>query len=202
MEVRSLTADLVDDYFTLFDSAFADNPAWAGCYCEYYEVPGPDEDFDTDEPESRERHRTTRRERILAGTVHGLLAYEGDEPIGWLNCGPRAGYRNLRSYADIPSPHDPPTGSVQCFVVHPDHRGKGVASALLAAADDHLRALGMHVAEGYPRSIPVREGQSPTAAYYKGSREMFEQAGYEHVGSGVAFHVMRKDLLARPGADR
>lgn len=196
MEVRSLTAELVDDWFTLFDEAFVDNPAWDGCYCEFYEVGDTDEEFDTDRPEVRARNRAARRERILAGTVHGLLAYDAGRPVGWLNAGPRAGYGNLRAYAEAASPDDPPTGSVQCFVVHPAHRGRGVATALLAAADDHLRGLGMARAEAYPRATPVREGQSPAAAYYKGSREMYEQAGYDLVATLGFFHVMRKDLRA------
>lgn len=69
-----------------------------------------------------------------------------------------------------------------------------MASALLVAADDHLRDLGMVVAEAYPRAVPPREGMGWTSSFYKGSRSMFEQAGYQHVADVDFFHVMRKPV--------
>ena len=35
--IKPFSPDLSDDYLNFFDNdAFADNPDWAGCYCNYY----------------------------------------------------------------------------------------------------------------------------------------------------------------------
>jgi GNAT superfamily N-acetyltransferase len=84
---------------------------------------------------------------------------------------------------------------VMCFVVHPEHRHRGVATALLTSVDHHLRDLGMTTAEGYPRAAPPADPDFPwTAASYKGTRAMYEQAGYHLHRTHDRFLVMRKAL--------
>ena len=105
------------------------------------------------------------------GKPNGLLAYDDEAVVGWCNVGPRDAFVNLRAYAEAVEPGDAPTGSVMCFVVHPEHRHRGVATALLASVDDYLRDLGMATAEGYPRAAPPADPAFPwTAASYKGTR--------------------------------
>ena len=104
----------------------------------------------------------------------------------WCNVG-RASFVNLRAYAEAVEPGDSQTGSVMCFVVHPEHRHRGVATALLASTDDYLRDLGMATAEGYPRAAPPTDPDFPwSAASYKGTRDMYEQAGYTSIASSIA----------------
>lgn len=195
MEIHPIVPDRSDDYFELFDNAFTDNPHWAGCYCAFYDDPMPIDQWDTTAPEFAKRNRRNRAETIASGQAYGLLAYEGGNPIGWVNAGPRHLYGTLRHFAEAVRPGDPPTGSVMCFVIHPDHRAKGVASGLLASLDDYFRDLGLAVAEGYPRKAPPDDPEFPwTAAYYKGTSAMYEKAGYTKQRELEHFAVMQKSL--------
>jgi GNAT superfamily N-acetyltransferase len=181
---------MADQWLGFMDGAFDDNPEWAGCYCAFYDHTGPT--WDSEEPGFAERNRANRRDTIEAGNAAGLVAVEDGEILGWLNAAPRDMYASPRRYGAAAEPDDPPTGSIMCFVVSPDHRGKGVAKALLAAADDHFRALGLEVAEAYP---PVElDPDEPFTTAYKGTRKMYEDAGYAPVRDIKSFTVMRKSL--------
>jgi GNAT superfamily N-acetyltransferase len=82
-----------------------------------------------------------------------------------------------------------------CFVIHPDHRGDGVASGLLAELDDYFRDFGLSQAEGYPRrEAPANPDFPWTAAYYKGSPTMYEKAGYRVHRQYEHFTSVRKQL--------
>lgn len=195
MDVRPITPDLVDDYFRLFDNAFDDNPHWAGCYCALYDDPRRGEAWDTEQEGFAQANRAFRREWIGAGRAHGLLAYAQEVPIGWVNAGPREHYGNLRIFEAAVEADDPPIGAILCFVIHPDHRKQGVATTLLDAVEGHLRGLGMEVAEGYPRRAPPdADGLQWTAAFYKGTRTMYERAGYRVHREFERFISMRKQL--------
>jgi ribosomal protein S18 acetylase RimI-like enzyme len=194
MDIRPLMPELADAYLHLFDTAFADNPWWRGCYCWYYEDPCPDDEWDPSDSAQMAHNRVRRRRQIEGGDAHGLLAMQDDAVIGWVNADRRDRYGNLRGMAASIEDDDPVVGSITCFVIHPDHRREGVASELLAACDDHLRGLGAEAAEAYPRRSPSPTGMPWTASFYKGSPAMYERAGFTTHRELEHFSVVRKDL--------
>jgi GNAT superfamily N-acetyltransferase len=192
MEIRPITPALVGDYLNLFDAAFYDNPYWVGCYCAFYD--DPVEGWDPG-PKDAGVHRSYKAEQIMGGHAHGLLAYEDGQPVGWCNVGPKSHYVNLRHYRDVPDHPGEVVGLVMCFVVHPDHRRRAVAASLLSATDGYLASFGVTIAESYPRAAPPEDPDVPwTAHYYKGSKEMYQKAGYRQVSPGERFLVMQKRL--------
>jgi ribosomal protein S18 acetylase RimI-like enzyme len=68
---------------------------------------------------------------------------------------------------------------VVCFYIDRDHRGTGVATALLSAAIEHARAAGAEVLEAYPVEP---EGRTDNASAFTGLRTMFERAGFRETG--------------------
>ena len=73
--IRELTSELLDDFLNFFDhDAFADNPAWFGCYCMYYHFTGTVEEWDK---RSASENREAISTLIKRGEAHGLLAYVG-----------------------------------------------------------------------------------------------------------------------------
>ena len=88
----------------------------------------------------------------------GVLAYDGDEVVGWAAVHPRAdtGFaRNRR----IPHVDDLDVWSVWCIRVRPGHRGAGISHRLLAGAVRFAFDHGAPAIEGYPVDNARREGR-------------------------------------------
>jgi GNAT superfamily N-acetyltransferase len=195
LRVVELAPDLAGDYVALFDAAFRDNPGWDGCYCAFYDAPTDDPfDPEADGP----RHREERVARIRSGAARGLLAYLGGRPVGWCNVGPRSRIPNLRRYAAAVEDGADDPAVIMCFVIDPDHRGRGVATALIRAAIEVARGWGSPWLEAYPAKSDVdTEGLAWTAASYKGTEHMYGAAGFRLVRDMQTWSVMRHDLPGR-----
>ena len=192
IEVVEVGPHRVADYFTLFDSAFRDNPGWDGCYCAFYDDTSgrpfnPEQDS--------QRHRVQREERLRSGNARGLLALIEGAPVGWCNVAPRSQIPNLRAFAQaVESSADDPA-VIMCFVIDPDHRGKGVASALVRGAIEAGRRWEVPWMEAYPAKVGVdTEGLPWTAASYKGPLSMYLAAGFSVVRDMGAWYVVRHQL--------
>jgi GNAT superfamily N-acetyltransferase len=194
IEVRELRPELLSDYLSFFEKAFSDFPDWAGCYCGFYDTPGTH--WDTTTPSAVSETRAARSERITSGKAHGLLAYIDAKPIGWCNAQPRASFVNMRSYKEVLTDPSEPVGSMMCFLVAPEHRGKGVCTALLREACDKFRRDGLKIAEGYPTTNPgKRFGEIPWAeANYKGPMNMYLKNGFEIHKQLERFAIVRRRL--------
>jgi GNAT superfamily N-acetyltransferase len=84
-------------------------------------------------------------------------------------------------------------GAIVCFVVCPQHRGHGVAKALLAAACDGLRTQGL--AAVYARPF---KGATSSAENYTGPLSMYLAAGFSVVREDEKGTVLvRKHLSLR-----
>lgn len=194
IQVVEVSPDLTADYFTLFDAAFRDHAEWNGCYCAFYDV-APGTPFDP--AEDGPRNRADREARLRSGAARGLMAYIGGAPVGWCNVAPRSQVPNLRRFADaIEVPADDPA-VIMCFVIHPDHRGQGVATALVRGAIDASRRWGSPWLEAYPARPDIdTEGLPTTAAFYKGPLRMYEAAGFSIDRDMGSWYVARYDLRA------
>lgn len=168
LTIRPLTPALRADFLRYFDGpAFADNPRWASCYCQYMHV---DHTRTKWSECTAQRNRAAACERIDGARMQGLLAYRGGEVVGWCNAAPRA---LLDAFADEPDPDAPRLGQITCFVVAQPHRRSGVARALLDAACDHLRAQGLALAEARPSRKASGDAQQ-----HLGPLSMYLGAGF------------------------
>ncbi len=193
LELVPLTAAHCDEYLAFMDRAFADNPAWSGCYCAFYDDPCPTEQWNP-APSAGPEHRAFRQAHIRSGRAHGLLALDRGKIVGSCNAGPRAAFGNLRIFAAAVEDPAEPVGSIMCFVIDPGRRREGIATELLAGAERRFRELGLTHSEAYPRAVPPNPEFPVTAAYYKGSPAMYERGGYSLVRSYDRFNCVRKRL--------
>ena len=191
IEVRELRPELLQDYLEFFDQAFSDFPHWADCYCGFYDTPG-----DYWDATSNAEHRAARLALISAGKAQGLLAYIDGRPVGWCNAQPRANFVNMRSYRVALTDPGEPVGSIMCFLVSPENRGKGVCRALLNAAVNKFRRDGLQVAEGYPTTDPSkRSWEIPWAEEnYKGPLNVYLKNGFKIHRQLERFAIVRKQL--------
>src|SRR5581483_6105992 len=87
--VQPVTADVMDDWLQLFDhDGFADNPAWAACYCTEPHL-APAEAGDVDDASWQQR-RTQMIDLLGTGRSYGYLAYVDGRPAGWVNASKRS----------------------------------------------------------------------------------------------------------------
>lgn len=167
------------------------------CWCLFWRVRA--RDFGRTTPAM---NRESLRALVEAGPPPGLVAFEGGRAIGWVGLAPRSAYARLEHSTVIPRTDGPLPWSISCFVVAREARGRGVATALLAAAVDHARAAGAAAVEGIPIDpTAVEGGRVRDTGAYVGTRAMFERAGFRvvapttSVSSGAPRVVMRLDLV-------
>jgi GNAT superfamily N-acetyltransferase len=173
LDIRPLTPERLPDLASLFEQG--GDPKW--CWCAYFRIRG----FDFSKG-GKERHRAAMEAATYAAAdddrAPGLVAYDGDEAVGWISIGPREDYERL-AYSTVLKPlDDKPVWSIVCFVVGKKARGRGVATRLLDAGVDYARGHGARLLEAYP--VDVAEGQRIASAdAYRGTLTMFERAGFK-----------------------
>jgi GNAT superfamily N-acetyltransferase len=197
LDIRELVPALLDDYLAFFDrDAFTDFPWWSACYCRFWDDPSDPEGESG--PERRERYRALVTELIRSGRHRGLLAYVDGKVVGWCNAKARIAYTMPRRIAQTPANDAERVGSTVCFIVAKDHRGRGIAGAMLDAACASFRRDGLKVAEGYPTTAPASgpyADQIPwTAHHHTGPLEMYLRAGFALTTQFERFAVVRKPL--------
>lgn len=127
----------------------------------------------------------------------GVLAYDGDEPVGWAAVAPRSDTAFARS-RKIPHVDDLPVWSLWCIRVRPGHRGKGISRELISGAVAFARAQGAPAIEAYP--LDSGDAKVDLTMAYPGIRKNFERAGFTHAAdttsvlSGHPRVLMRLDL--------
>ena len=156
------------------------------------------------------RNRPYKRELVEQGHAHGILVYDGDEPIGWCQYGP---VDELPGMAD----DDPPAQwRITCFVVAKSHRRRGVAGIALRAALDAIRKHGGGLVEAHPIASWTHgrtgtgeatyvQGVGPIAPAHgsfgnvstAGTASMFEREGFTAVD---VYGNSRSDRVRRLGA--
>jgi GNAT superfamily N-acetyltransferase len=145
------------------------------CWCQYWRLRS--KDFGAAKvPELRERLRT-QAAGAPAGDPPGLVAFDGDQAVGWVSLGPRDAYERIVRSRVIPKIDDRPVWSIVCFAVSSTTRSQGVGRALLNAAIEFAAARGVRTLEAYPVVVDAGEPIHPDSAF-TGTLPMFVRAGF------------------------
>lgn len=179
--VRPISPDQHDPVMHYFDLvAYADNPNWSKCFCMERLV----DDYDE---RTKQQNRHDRSELIRSAKANGLVAYRFGRVVGWCHAAPKTELKN------VPGETDPAVGAIVCFVVAPDQRRQGIATALLDAALEHLRLRAMRIAEAYPRRGGIAEDRWMYSNYL-GPLTMYQRAGFEIAGETEYSYIVRLAL--------
>jgi GNAT superfamily N-acetyltransferase len=142
------------------------------------------------EKQKGEKNRRAFQKIVATEVPTGVLAYLGQEPVGWCAVAPREHYSRLARSRVLRPVDDQPVWSVTCFFVRKEHRRSGLTSQLLQAAVQYAEKHGAKIVEGYPQDS--RRGGMPDAFAYTGFVSVFQQAGFEEVARRSATRpVMR-----------
>jgi GNAT superfamily N-acetyltransferase len=139
-----------------------------GCWCIAFHEEGASRDASC----NRER----KYERVLAGTTHAALVFEGDRCVGWCQFGPASEVvriKNRKQY-DASQEEPLPDWRIGCNYARPGHRRQGVATAALDGALTIIAAAGGGRVEGYPEPA----GAVPAGFLFHGALSTFERAGF------------------------
>lgn len=167
------------------------SPDASVCWCLSYRIPSKVNNA------MRGQERGAFVARLLDEGPLGVLAYDGDVPVGWAAVAPRADTTFARN-RKIPHVDDLPVWSLWCIRVRPGHRGKGISHRLIEGAIEFARDRGAPALEAYPLDNGSAEVDQTMA--YAGLRANFEAAGFVHVAdttsvlSGHPRVLMRRDL--------
>ncbi len=171
----------------------------ASCQCQWFQL--RDRDFT---PMPREERAARFRDQTSCGhpdaaVTSGIVAFRGDEPVGWCAVQPRADYIRLTRMR-VPwegraeDPADEGVWAIVCFAIRAGHRRRGVATELAVAAVEHARARGARAVEAYPKQLAPGK-QEIAGELYVGTPGMFEAAGMRIVSRPTLRRlVMRRDF--------
>ena len=185
-DIRPLSPDLAEtfsNYLTNLD--FSNTPHWASCFCRFYQTTCSFEEW---RGRSLETNRVEALREIANGTMRGYLAFDQETCVGWCNANDVV--RFLRIYPDVESfCRGKRVGCTICFLIHPLHRGNGLARAMLA------RAVSDHRAAGFDAMIalPVETADAGQRRY-RGTLHMYLEAGYRELQVIDNLHTMWLDL--------
>jgi GNAT superfamily N-acetyltransferase len=163
----------------------------ASCWCMYPRLSGAERNMG-----SRQRReamtRLARRRR-----APGLLAFDGDEPVGWVAIAPRAELVRVDCSRATPRVDDVDVWVIPCITVRPSARGRGIAVALIRAAVAYAAKHRAPAVEAYPRAGSARTKDDNA---YFGTEPLFRRAGFRVVrkasrqGSRLRRVTMRRPL--------
>jgi GNAT superfamily N-acetyltransferase len=188
MAIDVRPATVFDDVRTVLGPQRADASV---CWCLSYRIPSK---------ENVSLKGPARGKRVAAlmeqGPI-GVLAYDGDEVVGWAAVARRADTTFARN-RKIPHVDDVDVWSVWCIRVRPGFRGRGASHALLAGAVEFARSRGAQAIEGYPVDNGGRKVDLTMA--YVGTKALFAKAGFRKAAdttsviSGFPRVLMRLEL--------
>jgi GNAT superfamily N-acetyltransferase len=190
----------------VFDALF--EACGSGCFCRYWHFEGTKNEwlartFEAPRQNQDEQHSLVERDDLGA---RGLLATDDDDSaaaLGWMKLAPRARMTKLRRLGPYRSLQDDSATQgdavwvIGCLLVHPAHRGRGVARRLIAAADDHVRAWGGSAVEAYPRGTADATVRLHPEEAWMGTDALFASLGFARVAGDPAYPVYRKPLERR-----
>lgn len=171
---KEICADLWPD----FEALFGAKGACGGCWCQSWRVLQGGKLW---EETKGEKARQLTRSLILTGRMTGLLAYEGDKPVGWCSYGPRVVFPRLERVKAYRRDDTEGIWSITCFFIPKEYHHKNLARQMLAAALRFMKKRHVRIVEAYPVPPTLDGSKLPGAFVWTGPLSIFEKAGFEIV---------------------
>jgi GNAT superfamily N-acetyltransferase len=192
VDIFPVTAERWNDLETLFGP----KGAYSGCWCMFWRLKRTD--FNKMSGEGR---KAMLKDTTFRNEVPGVLAYIGDQPIGWCSVGPRESFIALENSRILKRLDDTPVWSIVCFYVAKAFRKKGMMLELVRGAVGYAGQEGARVIEAYPIDMQTHQlaGKKLTGySGYMGIASIFRAAGFVRVADAsetqlIMRYVMKDD---------
>jgi hypothetical protein len=160
--------------FSDFEILFGPRGACAGCWCMFYKL--PHKDFHL---LSGDGTHQMQKSLLEQGVIPGILAYAGQQPVGWIAVEPRSAYPRLARSRVLKPVDQAEVWSVTCFFTARSHRRQGLTVELLREAVRYVASQGGKIVEGYP--VDPCGKATPDVFVYTGLPSAFIKAGFSEV---------------------
>jgi GNAT superfamily N-acetyltransferase len=186
--IKEMRPHLWDD----LERLFGEKGACGGCWCMWWRIEKGEKWENIKGAEAKKRFRTM----IQNGTVRGLMAYDGTQPIGWCTFGKRTDFPKLNRARTLQCEDGDQVSCVPCFYVRSNYRKKGISAELLKAAVQTLAKEGETAVEGYPVK-PSKPGNKniPAVFAFTGTIPIFEKQGFVLAGSRSTSKLRYRKIL-------
>lgn len=165
---------LTSERWSDLEALFGARGACGGCWCMTWRLTRAEY-----ERSKGDANREAFREIVASGAPVGVLAYAGNEPIGWCAIAPREAFPTLERSRVLKRVDDQPVWSVVCFYVKRGWRRQGLSTRLLRAGVSFAAEHGARIVEGYP--VEPRKAEMPPAFAWTGLAASFRHAGFNEV---------------------
>lgn len=179
--VRRLTPSLIDDLGTVLRGSWGRD-----CWCMHPRLTAALERDLPGRGSACQRRREAMAKLSRRRRAPGLLAFEGEEVVGWIAIAPRKELARIEASRATPRVDREDVWVIPCITVRKSARGRGIALALIRAAVAYAAEQGAPAVEAYPRAGTDRTADD---SVYYGSEPLFRRAG---------FRLVRKPLKGLP----
>lgn len=171
-----------------FTQVMGEKGGCGGCWCMLWRLSSKDM-----EAGQGAANRAAMKAIFEAGAAPGLVAWQDDKAVGWVQVAPRAAFPRMANSRILQPVDDLPVWSVSCFFVDKSVRRQGLSVALLTAAGVFAKSKGAVVLEGYPIDTP--KPKYPPVYAWTGFFGAYQAAGFTEVARRSPTRpIMRKAL--------
>ena len=154
------------------EALFGERGACGGCWCMAWRQSASE--FRANKGD---KNKARFRAIVQKGHEPGVLAYLGDEPVGWCAVAPREKYPRLENSKVWARLDDEPVWSITCLFVKKGFRNRGLSPKLIEAATQLAKKHGAGIVEGYPQDLKGK--RLPDSFVWTGLSSAFAKAGFE-----------------------
>ncbi len=170
---------LTPEKWPAFEDLFGKQGACYGCWCTHFRL-SPAARREND----RLRNKQHIRKRIEDGPPPGLLAFDGEEAVGWMQIGPRHDVPEFNNAGrgsapiDASDAADPAVWVISCFFLRSRARGKGLTHTMVEEGLRFARQGGARWVEACPMD---QSKSARSIGLFVGSTRVFEKAGFSRM---------------------